>query len=63
MRKRLLLPILALSLSSCAAPILMKNPNSGDIAQCYSAGNIIQRYYDRDACVEKYKKLGWVEAE
>lgn len=63
MRNLLLPPILALSLSSCAAPILMKNPSSGEIAQCYSSGDIVRRYYERDACVEKYEKLGWAKAE
>jgi hypothetical protein len=63
MKKLLLLPILVLSLSSCAAPILMKNPGSGEIAQCYSPGDIVRRYYERDECVEKYEKLGWVKAQ
>lgn len=50
-------------LSGCAAPVLMKNPTSGEIAQCYASGDLFRRYYDRDKCAEEYQKQGWVVAE
>lgn len=54
---------IALGLSSCAPPILMENPGTHEVAQCYAPGSIVRRWYDRDACVEKYQKLGWVKTE
>jgi hypothetical protein len=50
-------------LASCAPPILMRNPQTSEIAQCYAAGDIIRRWHDRDVCVEKYQQLGWVRAD
>lgn len=54
---------IVLGLSSCAPPILMKNPETHEVAQCYASGDLVRRWYDRDACVEKYQKLGWVKTE
>ena len=56
----LLMALAASLLSGCAAPVLMRNPASGEIVQCYAATeDIVRRYYDRDKCVEDYKTLGW----
>jgi hypothetical protein len=55
-----LMALAATLLSGCAAPVLMRNPANGEVAQCYAPGNdIVRRYHDRDQCVEEYKKLGW----
>ncbi|MDR3435725.1 hypothetical protein [Telmatospirillum sp.] len=58
-----LLAAISALLSACAPPILMKNPQTNEIAQCYAAGDVIRRWHDRDVCVEKYQKLGWVKTE
>lgn len=55
-----LMALAATLLSGCAAPVLMRNPGNGEIAQCYApTEDIVRRYHDRDQCVEEYKKLGW----
>jgi hypothetical protein len=58
-----LLATLSALLSACAPTILMKNPKTNEIAQCYASGDIVRRWYDRDVCVEKYQRQGWVKAE
>ncbi|PKU24262.1 hypothetical protein [Telmatospirillum siberiense] len=58
-----LLATISALLTSCAPPILMKNPQTNEIAQCYAPGDIVRRWHDRDVCVEKYQKLGWVKTE
>ena len=59
MKRLLCLTTLAVNLSGCAPPILMKNPANGQIAQCYAQINDIRRFYERDKCVDSYRKLGW----
>jgi hypothetical protein len=61
MKKLLPLPLVAFALTGCASPVLMKDPRSGQIAQCYAPSlNVVQRYYERDRCVEDYARIGWV---
>ncbi len=59
MKRLLSLTMLAVSLSGCAQPILVRNPSNGQVAQCYSPTSVFIRFYERDKCVESYRKLGW----
>jgi hypothetical protein len=59
MKRLLSLTMLAINLSGCAAPILVRNPSNGQVAQCYSQTSLFLRFYERDKCVESYRKLGW----
>ncbi|MDR3517306.1 MAG: hypothetical protein P4M00_15965 [Azospirillaceae bacterium] len=63
MKRLLLLTLVGSALTGCAAPVLMKDPATGQIAQCYAQTNLIRRYYERDKCVESYEKLGWTKVD
>jgi len=49
-----------MTLSACAAPIVMQDPKTGNIAQCATADMYGQQNkWANEQCAEAYEKGGW----
>jgi hypothetical protein len=57
-----LIIVLAVLLVGCASPVVLRNPETGEMAQCQSdsmAFGTIGQTYSNEQCAEAYERAGW----
>jgi PBP1b-binding outer membrane lipoprotein LpoB len=62
MRTLLLAAGMAVLLTGCMSPVVLRDPATGQVAQCNaSAGGFfpIIGQHQIDTCVESYERMGW----
>lgn len=47
-------------LAGCTSPIGMKNPRTGEVAQCGPYANTWETHYRESQCVQDFKEQGYV---
>ena len=62
MRTVILIAAVSVLLTGCANPVVMKNPETSDLAQCSATSQqwgIIGEKIGIKKCVEQYERAGW----
>jgi len=60
MKKAFFLTLISVMLSACAAPIIMQNPQTKEIAQCQASSGTGDFGYKNEQCAKAYESAGWV---
>jgi hypothetical protein len=50
--------LIALTLTGCVSPVMLRNPASGEVTQCLAAGAF--PLINQQQCVASYENLGWL---
>jgi len=51
-------PVLAFALSACMSPVMLRNPQTGEVAQCLATGAF--PLINQQQCVSAHENMGWV---